>query len=425
MRRRRRTAVLILAVLMVLACTGCMSAGVEGLYSLPKISDEYTQLEQLIGERIAAGAEYAAPVGGSHRQSIQMHDLDGDGVEEAIAFLASQDHAPTVCIYRQDENRDYYLYVIINGEGSSISSVEYADLTGNGTAELILSWQISGDIHLLCVYDLQGDEPSELLSVDCSYFSVFDLDGDGTDELYDLQLDYNGVSVLVRYAMDSDGQIASSTARLSSGITEVQRMRTGYLSDGATAIFVESTWGESSLITDVFTVTGGTLDNITISSDGQSNTVRMEDAYATDINDDRTTEIPEASGDILNWYALDSSGRKSLIMTTYHDYADSWYLILPDSLVPSLSVTTDQTVAGEARTMFSVTGDDGTSQDVLILYALTGENRADRAQADGRTVLAENDSTIYAAEVLTEDFSIDDITDDFNLIYAEWQTGDL
>lgn len=422
MKRWRGAIALMLAAFMVSLCAGC---AVEGLYALPKLSDDYIQLEELIEERIRGGGEYAAPVGGSNRQSVQLRDLDGDGEAEAIAFLADETRTPTVCVYRRDAAGEFYLYVIIRGEGSAVGSVEYADLTGDGSNELIIAWQISGDLQLLSVYTLLEDNirqaRTELLNADCSDFIVCDLDGDGTDELLDLCIDYNGTSTLVRYVFGENGAESEYDARLSGGITEVLRLRTGYLSDGVTALYAESAWGEDGLITDVFTAGGG-LSNITITSSGRSDTLRDAGIYAQDINGDRALEIPEPVGAALEWYGVDAANRRTLAMTTYHNYADGWYLKLSGPLLGRrLTAVKTEGAPGETAVTFSSSG-----QGLLVIYTLTGENRLDRAAADGRFILRQSETTVYAAEILPggAGLAADEIISDFNLIYPEWQTGE-
>ncbi len=424
MKKAKRCLLLALAVLMALTCGGCATAGGEGLYALPRMSDEYVQLETLIAQRIAEGGEYAAPVGGANRQSVQLQDLDGDGEAEAVAFLADSGHKPTVCIYRRDPSGEYALDTVINGDGSAVSSVEYADVNGDGVTELIIAWQISGDMGLLSVYTLQGEEPAALLSADCSEFLLCDLDGDGMEEIFDLVLDYGGASSLTRYSFDSTGA-KPSTARLSQGITEVLRAKMGLLSDGGTALFVESRWGEDELITDVFAVKTGILTNITTASGERSNTLRPMGAYAADINGDRVMELPESSGDILNWYSLDASGRRDLALSTYHDYENGWYLALSEEMIPGLTVAVTRPLAGETAATFSVTDDAGNRQELLTIYTLTGENRTDWGSAAGRFILGRNETTVYAAELLTQELTPEEITESFNLIYTEWQTGAL
>ena len=102
-----RLTALVLALFMAAACTGCMTASVDELYSLPRMSEEYVQLQELIAQRIDAGSAYAAPTGGRNRQSIQLRDLDADGTAEALAFLVDDDRTPTVCVYRRNADGDF------------------------------------------------------------------------------------------------------------------------------------------------------------------------------------------------------------------------------------------------------------------------------------------------------------------------------
>lgn len=419
MKRKRRFAALLAAVFVALTCTGCAASGADQLYALPQLTDEYVQLEGLIAQRVSAGGEYAAPTAGSNRQTVQLHDLDGDGTAEAIAFLADRSHTPNICVYQQDGEGNYYLYTYIEGAGSAVSSVEYADLTGDGASELIVTWQISGDIRLLTVYALGGSEPQQLLSAACSGFLVCDLDGDGLSELMDLTEDYYGQTV-TRYAY-RDGGFAQTDARLTDGANDVLRMRAGLLSDGVQALFLESRLGENQLVTDVFTVSEDRLRNITADSAGRSDTLRTGDAFAADINGDRAMEIPESSGNMLNWYGIDSEGRKELVVTTFHDYEEGWYLELTDELTGA-SVDKREIVPGETAVTF--TGEDGSL--LLTIYTFTGENRLDWAEEEGRVILASDSVTVYAASC-QDGSGLDqkEITDRFHLIYQEWQTGAL
>ena len=422
-RRPRRLAALLMAVFMAFACAGCTVSSVEELYSLPELSEKYVQLQELISQRINEGGEYAAPTGGSYRQSIQLQDLDGDGTAEALAFLADSSHTPAICIYRQDDKGDYYLYVIIAGEGSAVASVEYADLTGNGSAELIIAWQISGDIRLLSVYSLGSQE--QLLSVDCSEFLVCDLTGDGVADLLDLRTDYSAESRVEIYSFSGEGTATSSDAALSGGITDVRRLRSGSLSDGTAALFVESD-RDDGLVTDVFTAPAGTLRNITLTAAGHSDTLRRGDVFAADINGDRAMEIPARSGDLLQWYSLDAAGNKTLVMTTFHNYDDGWYLELNGLLSQGVTAERSYTAVGERAVTFTVTGAGAEPpRAVLVIYTLTGENRLDRGSADGRFILRQEEGTVYAAQILTDELTGEDIGRDFTLIYAEWQSGDL
>lgn len=427
MKRPKRILTLVLALFMTIACSGCMSGSVEKLYSLPQMSEEYVQLQDLIGQRIAGGGAYAAPTGGSNRQSIQLRDLDGDGTAEALAFLSDEDGTPTVCVYRLNEDDDYYLYVIIRGYGSAVAGVDYADLNGDGSLELIVAWRGDGDLRLLSVHALGGTahaEQKELFSVDCSEFLVCDLNGDGVDDLLDLCLTSGGGNLFL-YTVDENGLVQSSSAQLSAGVTGVRRAFAGSLADGTPALYVESDM-DGGLVTDVFAAPDSAVKNLTMTMLGYSNTLRPSGVYATDVNGDRAVELPAGAGDILAWFSLNSAGELTPAATTYYNIPDGWYLILSGPLRQGLTVDRYGTDNEEVSAVFTLAGDDSAPQrSVLVIYTITGENRLDRGTADGRFILQEEESTVYAAQILTDELTAQDIIDNFHLIYAEWQSGDL
>ncbi len=68
-------------------CTGCMSRNAAELLCLPQLPEEYVELQNAINEVLKTGAVYSAPVSGSHRQSVQLCDLNGDGTGGGPGFF--------------------------------------------------------------------------------------------------------------------------------------------------------------------------------------------------------------------------------------------------------------------------------------------------------------------------------------------------
>ena len=88
----RRFSPVLLAGALCLLLSGCFVKTVDELYTLPRHSDEYDNLQMAIDEVMAAdGCSYSAPVSGSNQQSVQLADLDGDGEEEAIVFARTRE----------------------------------------------------------------------------------------------------------------------------------------------------------------------------------------------------------------------------------------------------------------------------------------------------------------------------------------------
>lgn len=77
-----------------LSGSGHLHAGAGGLYVWKrgrdvrpaKSSEAYVNLQAKINQE-KGSAEYIAPLSGENRQTIQLVDVDGDGVQEAVAFF--------------------------------------------------------------------------------------------------------------------------------------------------------------------------------------------------------------------------------------------------------------------------------------------------------------------------------------------------
>lgn len=152
-----------------------------------------------IREVLATGAEYAPPIQGSYTQQVQLIDLDGDGVQEAIAFfrttVTSQkpdepDEKPMkIYIFRQTGEGNYEVQTVIQGDGNAIGSISYVDLDGNPDKELVVSWQIGAKVTQLMAYSIEGGEAVDLMQAsNYTDFALVDLDMDNQQEIVVLDM---------------------------------------------------------------------------------------------------------------------------------------------------------------------------------------------------------------------------------------------
>ena len=95
------------------------------------------ELQNIIDEVLASGAEYAAPMAGSNRQSVQLRDLDGNGKEEALVFFRSGEERPLKIYILRHENENYSVAAIIEGDGANVDSIDYIDLNQDGWNEIV------------------------------------------------------------------------------------------------------------------------------------------------------------------------------------------------------------------------------------------------------------------------------------------------
>lgn len=440
-----RTLTVFFCVLFAVLMTGCSNKGVDELYMLPQQSEGFLNLQNKINEIIDNGAVYAAPTSGANRQSVQLYDVNGDGKDEVLAFFMKANEEKPLKIYVFDQtDGNYETATVIEGEGTSIDSITYSDLTGDGIPEIIVGWKISAELQMLSVYSMDNLEQESLLTKSYSRYVIGDMTGDHADDL--IILLYNtaeqGEAVSL-FTFDASGQAQMYSDSISPGISRIDNITLGVLRNDYSALYIESTYpedGQDKTITDIFTFVEGKLKNITADEDGISrNTLTVYPVSWTtaiglnDINYDGVLEIPDpvilqkpeesSSGFyVIRWSNFNKLGHKKQVMATYHNYSDSWYVEIPDDWIRRLSIRRVDEVAGEREIVFSFI-EDNQSVDFMIIYTFTGENKADRAEAEGRTVLYSDNDKIFAAQILEETadgLSIEELARRFSVIKNTW-----
>ena len=451
MKKRRLKGALfgLMLILLALCASGCLFRPVENLYALPILPEEYSDLQATIQKTMdQLGAEYATISYGGNTSTVQLLDLDGDSQQETAAvFLrvtAAEEKPMRVCLYRRDSEGDYQAVHMLEGDGSSINSVAYEDLNGDGVKELIVSWQMGARVYILSAYLLTSEGAEELVSTTYneSYLAV-DLDGQNGKELLVFQQSSSGESGnRVEYYRYQDGTMTmTSSAPLSDNLIDVQSAKLGRLADESRAIYVTSTT-ETGVLTDIVVLEADGLKNIT--RDGESGISKSTsrtytDVGAADINNDGVLEIPlpvQAAGMepgtvssyyIIYWRQFDRGGNPAVSCATYHSTSDGWYLMLPTNWLGSITVTRNDSLStrGERSVVFCYTESPETAPTpFLTIYRLTGSNRTTRARLPGRFVLRSDATAVYAAAFHENEWDCgieqEEVAQRFNLITVEW-----
>jgi len=436
----------LLAASLLLSLSGCFPSRADELYHLPEISDTYRNLQEAVDDVLREGAEYSSPASGSHRQAVQLEDLDGDGIQEAVAFfrMYGGGESMAVCVFQASEETEYTEVARITGEGTGFDKVTYADIDGDGFREILIGWQMSAELKLLKVYSLPAYQPAAVLSANYSDFLVGDFTGDGIDDVGAVRMNpgaSGGEAEL--YTMTEDGEVVSSRAMLSTSAEALTRLRRTELLRGDKGFLTESVYASGGVITDIFAWRNDALVNLSVSEDtGNSDeTARNYAVYATDLNSDGIVEVPhpvpmtvQSESTVyyrLDWTAYGVYGQAAQVMTTYHNYTDGWYLELDPSWDEFVTVRRADSVTGERSVIFSVADEKGNVlYDYLVIYTLSGDNREERAALAGRFELHTEGSTVYAAQLLASSpgygaqLTEQDVQDSFHIIYSDWETGE-
>ena len=438
--KRQRVVLLVLTLAALLAGCG-LSVQADDLYALPRLPAQYESLETEINALLADGAEHAAPSSGSNLQSVQMVDLDGDGVEEAVASLrkAADTKPMKIYLFRSDGGR-YRQMALIEGTASSIYSIAYADLDGDGRREILVGFKSGTEVQVLAVYTLRGAEPLNLLTTAYLRYAVRDLDGDGRQELTVLYSGEENRCMADCYVWNNAELSCLSTAELSFSAAELSRVTAGALADGRQALYVTGVTDNSVASCDIMTLKNGVLRNIVhnMASPAAGGVFRFLSLYPADMNGSGVIEVPEPlplpaldeeseTYYRIRWRDYDSTGESDVVRCTFHNMADGWYFILPESWDGRVTLRRSSVPGENSVLFFALLGD--TPQPFLEICALSGDGRESRARRGDRFVLARQVETIYTAELLPCDdwagrMSEEDVKAAFSLIVAEWTTGE-
>lgn len=396
---------------LLLLLSGCFMRSTEELYCVPKRSNAYLNLQEMVETAIGDG-EYCAPVSGDNRQAIQQADLDGDGQDEYIVYARTGKEKPLKIFVFQSDGDHFLLRHTLEGEGSAFDRVYYEQIDGVGGMELVVGRRVSDQVpQALSVYSFRPDDIAELVSTSYTDYAVTDVDADGRSDLFVIRSDTeqrNAVAELYRW---QDGELArDNETDLSAQSENYKRTIIGNLSDGTPAFFVASSYDESRIITDVLALRDQVFCNLTLSDESgiSASTVRSYYIFSTDIDGDGIMEVPNTellpsvsydaqteNQHMVIWSSIGPDGDRVEKMRTYHNYADGWYLELPKGWTGNLVVSRRVQGISMGYVFYKLSA-EGTER-FLSIYEINGETDPAELNAGHGILLATWNGTSYVA----------------------------
>lgn len=433
MRNFRIWLLVLLAALLLSAC-----ATVDDMYILPKRSNAFNDLQVAIDSAMP-DISYSAPVAGENRQSVQMADLNGDGIEEFLVFAKDGNEKPLkILVFRNDAGR-YHQIATLENSGTAFEQVEYVQLDEKPGVEIVVGRQVSDQVfRSMTVYTMVGQTVEQVVTDNYTKMLPVDMNNDGMSELLlikpgDSDADKGVVSL---YSAKSGIMERSNEVDMSQPADKIKRIVAGKLHDGGNGVYIGSTVDESTLITDVFVLREGLLTNLTLSVESGTSvkTMRNYYIYADDVDDDGVVELPSLitmkpvsllnSSDqlhVIRWYALTASGTEQNKMYTFHNFLDGWYLQLDESLTDRISVS----MKGTAYQFFMWDKEYKNAEEIMTISAQAVQSRMEQ---EGRIVLSRTDKLVYIAELTpnAEKYGItqESVIYNFRLIHQDWKTGE-
>lgn len=400
----------------LLLLSGCGST-TEELYCLPEASEDYYDLQEALSGVLSQGYGYLAPTAGVRRQPVQLVDLTGDGVMEAVAFFKNEAEGG-VWTYIFSKNGDAYeVSATIACAGNSVGAVEYTDLDGSGNLSLMMTGSVSESVtQALEAYRLESGGVRQLLSASCGQYRLVDLDADGAKEIFCLTDGGAEVSAEVSYwRYDGEQMALEGSEKLSSSYSGILSVDSGKLSDGSEAMLISGADGDGPMVTDVYAlVDDGFCAVIPEEEILSAEAIRGTYVYPCDINDDgyievaKTRQLPlygEGSNVqwVIDWYSLGNRGDDVLVETTYHSFTENWYLSLPGSWRGQVTVRQSDlatsTTAVSCTSFYRLNQQEKPGEEIMTVYVVTGEEKREYVEAENLTSLYSDNDTIIAVQV--------------------------
>ena len=437
MRRCKILAVILVAILL----SGCSMMTVDKLYQLPKRSEAYNNLQSAINNAMTDLA-YCAPLSGENQQTVQIADIDGDGENEYLLFAKGTQEKPLKILVFQKIDGVFTMISAVEANGSSYDVVEYVNMDARPGVEIIVGRQLSDQmLRSATVYTFAEGTLQQLISVNYTKFLTTDLNNDHNSELFVLRPGSSetdpGVAEL--YAMRDGEMFRFNEAPMSQAATRLKRIITGKLDGGNTAVFAACTAGDSALITDIYTILGDKLVNVSLSNASDTGIRTMRDFYvfADDVDADGVVELPaliqmkpltgtinEDMHHLIRWYSMTAEGLEIDKMYTYHNFVGGWYMQLDSSWAERLVVKHQ----GLQTDLYLWNEDFTETQKMMSVFAFSGDKREENGLSDGRIILHKTESVVYAAllsDIAAEyGYSPENAVYSFRLILKDWKTGE-
>ena len=438
----KKRILLVTMLLTALFLSGCSMRTVEDMYALPKRPEEYNDLQNAI-DMAMYGLTFSSPQSGEHQQTVQLADLDGDGIEEYLVYAKGASEKPLqILIFSQDAEGKVRTMETIGITGLSFEQVEYVEFDENPGCELVVGFQVSDQVlRSVAVYSFHNGDARLQLLTGCSRFLVCDLDQNDRSELMvfrpgEGQME-RGMALLYSF---QNGQVGRSVeTELSQDPAHIRRITYGLLQDGVPAVYVASSADEEAIVTDIFAMKNGRFTNICFSTEAQTSisTLRNFYVYAEDLDGDGIMELPslitmkpvsawEANSQkfLLRWFSVDLDGWETDKVFTFHNYMGGWYLQL-DSIWAG-RVTVDQNDGVYSFYVWDESYQEATG--LFTVYVFTDSTRDEDAFSDGRFALYRAEGVAYAARIepAAADYGITEehLVECFRLVRQDWQTGE-
>ena len=217
MKHSKRFCRWLLCTLLCLCLAGCSMPGeqvqVEELLRAPKLSGDYGDVQTALNDWLGESAQLKYPMQGDLLSPFLIHDLDGDGQQDA-AVLYTTAQSSNVCVAILQKGSDGMWQVRQNVEGlaDTVDSVGLAQLQPGDASQLVVGYVAAQGDHYLAVYSYTDGELSTILEQQYQQYLVEDITGGGSQDLILMSTLEDGGVQIELLTVDKEGSFQQVAA---------------------------------------------------------------------------------------------------------------------------------------------------------------------------------------------------------------------
>ena len=183
------SAVLLACLWALSGCSG-FSSSTADLMRPPRLTPEQSAInEALTAAALTQTYTLKYPKSGEYRSAFVFHDIDGDGVEEAIAFYEPDINDTARIVLLDREGGVWKASCDLAGAGQDVEFVAFANLTASGSSDIVVGWSASdGSDKQLSIYTyadgiLVNGLKGGGSNMEYDAYLIGDLSGNGRDDI--------------------------------------------------------------------------------------------------------------------------------------------------------------------------------------------------------------------------------------------------
>jgi len=347
MKNMRTCMVLVLMLLLFLSGCGATISSPEELIKKPELPADAESIMLAVKHWLPCDTSLTIPLNPEGCGSVHEVDLNGDGVDEIVAFYQENDYKSGFIVLQQDSEGSYSRIGQVEESGTALENVLYEDMTGDGYPEILLSWRCWDDLRKeLRIYTINNSKPELIMDGIYTEMVSADMNGDKIPEIITLELNKpyspeDQTSTARSYMYDGTKFELQDEVDMDAYVGGYEQILVGQVNNEQTGIFIDSVVGAHSGETELLLLEEGELVNA--SPEVEEISFKPYPLPSTDVNGDGIIEIGTMTYLIgyenacmvntmwlQQWYQMDPVGELAHVIDTVWNYHGMLRFVIPE-----------------------------------------------------------------------------------------------